>query len=260
MQFLGHTLEAERLFRRAIAISSSNDAEESVSPMLLVNYARVMRDLGHVKEAIEYAERAYAKAQRAGDQMVVNQSLFVRAALYRQAGNLTRSADMVSELEPRLRRSYPAGHLAFASLALEQALIAQGRGDLRTSLVLANHAVGIAEASIRAGGGDGADYIPTLLLRRSGIELQMQHTDDAGADAARALNILQQDAQPGTFSGKLGLAWLAVGRTRQAQGKREEARAAIQSAIEHLQNAVGSDHPETQTARQLAKELSVENK
>jgi len=36
-----------------------------------------------------------------------------------------------------------------------------------------------------------------------------------------------------------------------AQGKHDEARAAISSAIEHLTAALGADHPETRHARQL---------
>ncbi len=242
-QFLGRTLDAENLFRRAIAISTTNSAEESVSPMLLVNYSRVLRELGRLVEAAGYAERAHDKAQRAGDQMVVNQSLFVRASIYRQAGDLARSAEMVSELEPRLRRSLPAGHLAFASLGLEQAAIAQTRGDLESAFSQISRAVAMADASIEAGGGDGADYIPTLLLRRSAIELEMGRTDEAASDAARALQLVRRNASPGAFSSRVGLALLAVARARKAQGNRDEARAASHSAIEHLETTLGAAPP-----------------
>jgi len=254
-QFLGRTLDAENLFRRAIAISTTNSAEESVSPMLLVNYSRVLRELGRLVEAAGYAERAYDKAQRAGDQMVLNQSLFVRASIYRQAGDLARSAEMVSELEPRLRRSLPAGHLAFASLGMEQAAIAQSRGDLESAFAQVSRAVAMADASIQAGGGDGADYIPTLLLRRSTLELDMGRTDEAASDAARALQLVRRNASPGAFSSRVGLALLAVARARKAQGNRDEARAASHSAIEHLETTLGAAHPDVRAARQLAADL-----
>jgi len=42
------------------------------------------------------------------------------------------------------------------------------------------------------------------------------------------------------------------GRALQAQGKRDEARAAFRSASEHLQTTLGPDHPNTHIARQLA--------
>jgi hypothetical protein len=37
-----------------------------------------------------------------------------------------------------------------------------------------------------------------------------------------------------------------------AQGKTDEARAAARTAVEHLQSAVGPDHPDTRSAWQLA--------
>jgi hypothetical protein len=54
------------------------------------------------------------------------------------------------------------------------------------------------------------------------------------------------------FSSDVGYAYLARGRALQALGKPEEARAAFVSAIEHLRATLGPDHPDTQTARQLA--------
>jgi hypothetical protein len=63
---------------------------------------------------------------------------------------------------------------------------------------------------------------------------------------------LQANAQPGIFSSYLGRAYLALARALDAQGKRDEARAAGRSATEQLQNALGPDHPDTRSARQLA--------
>lgn len=84
------------------------------------------------------------------------------------------------------------------------------------------------------------------------IELDAQRSGQAETDAARARNLLQASTQPGTFSSNLGQAYLTLGRALQAQGRREEARAAFQSAAENLQNSVGRDHPDTRSARELA--------
>ncbi|HXP86430.1 MAG TPA: protein kinase [Bryobacteraceae bacterium] len=247
----GRVLEAERVFRRAIDISRADQTEQAVSPMLLVNYARTLRELGRLDEAADYGERAYAKAQQADHQVAVNQSLLERARIYRDKHELARATAMLAEVEPRLRRNLPPGHYAFAALASEQSLIALARGDLPMALQLANQAMTIAEASIKAG-GQGAGVLPILLVRRSSIELDLRRTDEAAADAARALSLLQVAAQPGTFSGNLGRAYLTLGRALQAQGKGDEARAAFHSAAEHLQNALGPDHPDTRSARLLA--------
>jgi serine/threonine-protein kinase len=248
---LGRPLEAEGIFRRAIEISRADQTDETVSPMLLLNHGRVLRDLGRLDEAAGSAERAYAKARRAGDQVVINQSLLERARIYRDQRDLARAEAMLAEVEPRLRRNLPAGHIAFASLASERALIAQAAGDLGAALRLASQAMDIAEASVKAG-RQGADFLPTLLLRRSDLKLQLRRPDEAAADATRGLSLLQTAAQPGTFSSTLGRAYLTLGRALQAQGKPEEARAALRSAVQHLQSALGPDHPDTRAARQLA--------
>ena len=75
--------------------------------MLLNNLARTLRDLHRFPEAADYVERAYAKARQAGDEVVINQSLFERARLYRERGDVARAASVISELEPRLRRMLP---------------------------------------------------------------------------------------------------------------------------------------------------------
>ncbi len=247
----GRPLEAEPIFRRAIAISRADSTDRGVSPMLLLNYGRTLRELGRFNEAADYTERAYRKAEQTSEQVVVNQSLLERARVYRDRNDLARAEAMLAEAEPRLRKALPPGHYAFAAIPSEQSLIDLARGDLSSALQHANQAIGIYEAAIRAGKA-GESGMPMLLLRRSMIELQLARADEATTDAARGLKLLQAAAQPGTFSSSLGRAYLTVGRALQAQGKREEARAAFASAAEQLQNALGPDHPDTRSARQLA--------
>ena len=246
----GRPLDAERALRRTLEISRDGAGENSVSPMTLANYASALYQLGQLDKAADYAERAYAKASNAGDTMAMNQVLLHRARIYRAKGDLTAAGQMLSEVEPRLR-SLPAGHIAFGVLASELSLNAQAADNLNKALELANHAVGIAETSASAGRGS-ADYQGNILVRRSGIELQLGRPDDALADASRALGMLQQGSVPGSFSSDLGRAYLALGRALQAQGKHDEAHAAFRSAAEHLQNALGPDHPDTHSAGQLA--------
>ena len=58
----GRPLEAEALFRRAIAISRADVSDQGISPMLLINYARNLNELGRSDEAAEYAERGYGES------------------------------------------------------------------------------------------------------------------------------------------------------------------------------------------------------
>ena len=69
---LGRPLEAERLYRRAMAISTADGGEETVSPKLLNNLARSLLELDRLAEAARYADQALEKAPRAGDEHVVD--------------------------------------------------------------------------------------------------------------------------------------------------------------------------------------------
>jgi serine/threonine protein kinase len=251
LQLYGRPLEAERLFRRAIEISRAGQSEEAVSPMLLNNYARSLRDLGRLDEAAIYAERAYAKAKQAGAQIVLQQSAAMRARIYRDQHDIARASAMFAEAETMYRRNLPPGHFGFALLASERSLLELERGNLESALRLANEASTMLEAAVKSGRG-GAEAVPWLLVRRSDVELRLSRPDEAAADASRALSLLQTAAQPGTFSSNLGHAYLSLGGALQAQDKRDEARTAFRSAAEHLQNTLGPDHPDTRSARQFA--------
>ncbi|MBZ5574111.1 MAG: protein kinase [Acidobacteriia bacterium] len=251
LYLLGRPLEAEKLIHRAIVIfSGSEDAPDAI-PAQLISHARAVRDLGRLDEAAKQAGRGYVRAQKNAQQVAVNQALLLRASIYRMRGDLTHAADMLAELEPRLRSNLPAGNIFFAALASEQALLAQARGNVSTALDLINRALAIAEVSVKAG-QQGTDLVPTLLTYRSDMERELGRTDEAVADATQALGQFQEAAQPGTFSSNLGRAYLALGRGLQAQGKPDQARVAFRSAAEHLQNAVGPDHLDTRSAQQLA--------
>jgi hypothetical protein len=63
--------------------------------------------------------------------------------------------------------------------------------------------------------------------------------------------MVQQSAQPGTFSSTIGRAYLALGRALQAQSKRNEARASFRAAAENFEHALGPDNSETREAKQL---------
>jgi serine/threonine protein kinase len=247
----GRPRESEKVLRRAIEVSRAGKTDDAVSPMLMVNYARALRELHQTDKAADYAQRGYAKAQQAGAQVVIGQSLLLRSVIYTDMGDSSRAAAMLDEVEPRLKHGLPAGHIAFASLASDRGLVALTRGDLRAALEHANEAIAIAESATKAG-RLGGDYLPIFLTRRSEVELQLGHPDLAEEDASQALNLLQVSAQLGAFSSVRGRACLALGRALQTQGRSEEARTAFHAAAENLQDALGPDHPDSQSAVQLA--------
>jgi len=247
----GRPLDAERVLRRTIELSQANQAETTVAANPLLNYARVLKELGKLDQAADYTERAYQSARAAGNKTMALNALFMRAALYRSQGQLERAVQLLTEVETGLLASLPAGHIAFPSLGMQRALIAQAQGEREKALDLANQAVAAVEASLKTG-REGEDYLRNFLLWRSPIQLESGHADEAVADARRVLKMFLDTTEPGTFTVNLGRAQFVLGRALQGQGKREEARSAFRSAAEHLQSALGPDHDETRAARQLA--------
>jgi len=245
---VGRPLEAEKLYRRAIEISKTQDTEDTVSPIVLSNYARSLRELNRLEEAATYADLALAVAQRSGTE--VNRVLLERAKIYMAQRNPERAASTLFDVEIRLRRALPAGHFALGVLESEKALNAMLLNDVPAALDLANQGVSIVEAAIK-GGAEGSYYLPRLLTRRSTIALAAGRLKDAEGDAIRAIALLSTDLEPGQSSSHLGYAFLALGRALQAEHELREARAAFLSAAENLETTVGKDHPDYQVAQHL---------
>jgi len=157
----------------------------------------------------------------------------------------------LDEVESRLRRALPEGHIAFAAVASQRSLVALDRGDASGALALVDSAVAILEASVKAG-GQGAERLPGELAKRADVEIELRRNEQAAADATRALELLRQIIEPGVLSSNVGRAHLALGRALMAQGRSGEARVALRASLEHLESALGPDHPDTRRARQLA--------
>jgi tetratricopeptide (TPR) repeat protein len=243
---MGQTRQAEDLFRRAIRISSEDRTDRNVSPMVLNNLARTLSALERNVEAARYADQAYERARAAGDEMVINQSQLMRADLYRKLGDYKRTAEILTELEARFRRTLPAGHSAFAALYWARAALAQDQGDLKTAMAAADKAVASVEANT-----DHRELLPLYLRHRAEIELALQRIDAAKSDAARAIQLSLDSAALGAHSSYLGLTYLALGRALAQASQTEDARRAFTSAVEQLRPTLGDDHPQTKLALRL---------
>jgi len=243
--------EAGSIYSRGIALSRGNRRVEEATASLLINYADSLVQVGHLKEAITYAEQASVKAKATNDVVTFGFSLMERAKIYRAQQDFGQATSMLDELEPLLRRSLPPDHYAFASIASERSLIAEGRGDLQTALKLATVAISLDEAAVKHG-GQGAFKLWSLYLERAGIEMSTGLSERAVSDATIALEMAKNMANPGTFSVSVGQCSLMLGRALEAEGKHDQARASAVTAAEHFRQTLGFDHPQTIAARQLA--------
>jgi tetratricopeptide (TPR) repeat protein len=237
---LGQPLQAERLYRQAIAIETVEGGAETVSPMLLNNLARDLIELHRFREAADYEERAEVKARRQGAEMAVSLCLNVRTIACRELGQLDCAAEALAEFESRWKKSFPPGEIGFAAIALQYALLSLARGDPRSALAKADECIALCEAT-----PEGRDRLMIYLTRRAEVHMQLQQLKEAEADAARALILAQKAAGPDTLTCRIGRAQLALGRALAGQGRRERARAAYASAVPHLQSSLGKEHAET---------------
>lgn len=247
LHLLGQPLEAEQRFRRAVEIASTDGSEAGVSPTLLTNLARTLLELGRVSEAVAMADRAAVTAERNGNVVVVNQGLLTRASAYRQAGNLDRATALLDELERRVTGVIPAGHQAFAGLAVGRSLVAFARGQMQEATAAIDRAVSMYDSP----DADRRDAMPRALVVRSTFALADGRVEPALADAERAVSVTREMVDPRVMTSHLGRAYLALGAAQHAAGRTDAARSALTSALQHLQPSLGSDHAETQQARRL---------
>lgn len=247
----GRPLDAEPLLRRAIDISRDNQGEDSVSPTTLSNYSLVLYEIDRLTEAADYADRAIAKGKSAGDRMATAQAMLHRANIFRLQREFAESSAILARLAAILHTTLPPGHIAFALLDSERALVADATGDRQTAMRLANAAENTAQAVATRNPGAG-DYAGLIVLQRAQIDLDAGRPDEALTDASSALPILQKAAIPGSFSASVGHAYLTMGRALEAEGRPQQAHAAFVAAAENLESALGRDHPDSRAARALA--------
>jgi len=241
---MGQPLRAEALLRKAIDISRADELGAGVSPMLLTNYARMLSELDRGDEAAHYVDRAYAEAQRAGNEFVADMALALQAVVRRNRGDLDGAERALDEVTPRLRKTLPPDHYFFAVALSERSLIAAARHDNAGAIDLANRAV----AALTAGNSGNPLTVPGVLVRRSKLELDMGRSAEAETDAARALELETSLLPPGQPSAMLGRAYLALARGQAANGRHDDAQRSFAAAAEQLRKTVGPNHADTRLA------------
>ncbi|HEY2468863.1 MAG TPA: serine/threonine-protein kinase [Terracidiphilus sp.] len=244
----GRQIEAEKIYRRAIGISRTDETQSTIPGTLLYNYASVLRELGRRNEALSYLASAATKAQEANDQILIDQVDLLRARMYTDNHEFGRATELMIQVEPRMRKKFPPNHFAFAALASDRSQLALAAGDIASSLRLADMALDLDEASIK-NIGECAAFVPILLIRRSEVELAAGSAKQAEADALHALQLLNAQSESGMHSSNIGRAYLVLAQSLKAESKWNESKNAFQSAFENLQDTLGPEHPQSRAAR-----------
>jgi tetratricopeptide (TPR) repeat protein len=247
---LGRTLEAERMFRRSVEISSST-SDDRVEPILWNNLARTLFDLARYDEGIALASRARAGALARGDAIVADQALLLLARMHLVRGDVERGAAMLAEVESHFTAMFPPTHPAFVAVAMDRIRVPEGRGNLAEALALADRLVARV-------GSDPRERVTLAATLRRRAEIQLKRRDFAAArrDAERAAALGVTLVPAGRRAGGIGFSHLLLGEALAAEGRADEARTALRTAIEHLEPTIGPNHPRTVRARKLLAAIS----
>jgi serine/threonine-protein kinase len=240
-------IQAEPLLRRAIEIASADGSEASVSPMLLTNMAWTLLDMGRVSDGIAAAERAAIAAGSAGAGAAIFRNQLLRARLYAEAGDIDRSAAVLDEFERRAPELVPPGHNAFAVLEELRGLIAAAKGEGDQARVCFDRALALLDP-MRT---DLRPFRWRIFSVRAMLALREGRSREAVADAERAFALAREIVAGTTPAYTLGRAQLLLGQALNAEGRTDEARAALTQAVHHLEGSVGAAHPGYRSARDL---------
>ena len=250
LSYDGRELDAQRTYRRALDISRNDETNSAVAPDLLLNYAGLLQELGQTTEAARDFVLASKKVRELNDNVLVDNTDLMQANMFIDAHAFAQATRQLDELEQRLRKRYAPEHYVFAELSSARARIALGRGDLPSAAHFATEALELGEASMRRI-GQCANLVTTLLVSRSSIDLKGGQREQAVSDARRAIKRLEEAEDPSILSSNVGRAYLALAQALEAEGKPDEAQLAARKAYANLQTTLGSDQPDTRSARQL---------
>jgi eukaryotic-like serine/threonine-protein kinase len=243
----GRPYEAEQAYRRSNEIRPS---KLWAYPMQA--YGEALRELGRLDEAADYAKRAYAKVLTEDKNYPVEVfCLTILVRVYRDQRDFTRAEATLSQLEKLAPSVMPPGDFFFPIITSERSLLSQAEGSLSAALASADLAVSSDEECIRSHHA-GKEFLPLYLYRRAAVEVAVGQPEKAIGDTQQAINLLRGNLGADALSAYIGRAYFQLGRALDAEGKKDEARAAFRTAAEHLEKTLGTHHAESRAARQLA--------
>jgi tetratricopeptide (TPR) repeat protein len=212
--------------------------------------ARIAAQLGDIPGAEAGYVRTIASARAAREVNIECKALAEQAALLVEAGEYAQAQRALPLADARLRSTYPPSHWLFGILRMQDALLAEHRGDAAAAKRSADAAISLLESN------SALTYqFPISLVQRAGIEQRAGLYKEAHSDAERAIAIYADTLGAELRSAGAGDAFMVAAQTSKALGNARAAREQFAQAVLHYQSSLGADHPKTQAANQLAKTL-----
>jgi tetratricopeptide (TPR) repeat protein len=238
----GDIKRALAVYEDAMRAAEARDKTSPAPAFLSSNLAKALELAGRYDEALRLYEDAARVARRTARTDALAFALLGQAAVYAELGNADRAEAAIDELRVALGGTIPSGPPAL-TVQMLTGRIALLRGRLDEARRTLSDVLPPLQ---RLGRANPSGVMTRLHLAE--IALRLQQSDEAATLAQSALEEAQALQGGIRHSSRTGMSYLSLAEARLAQGKTDDARQALGSALEHLQEALGPDHPATKRA------------
>jgi eukaryotic-like serine/threonine-protein kinase len=247
----GDIKRALAVYEDAMRAVEARDQGGQAPGYLTGNLAKSLELAGRYPEALKLYEDAAQVARSAGNQNMLAFPLLQQAGVYAELGNADRAEAQIEEARIALGGSIPSGPAALTVLQLTGRIAL-----LRGQLAAAKRTFGeVVAAHMRQGRANTAVVMARLYL--ADIALRSGQPDEAVSLAQQALEEAQALQGGIRHSNRTGMSYLSLAEARLAQGQTDSARQSLTSALEHLEEALGPNHPATRRARVLETRMAA---
>jgi tetratricopeptide (TPR) repeat protein len=238
---------------RGMAIIERRSPSGDASASWYANRAQTLRALGRYDEAMAGFERMQRLAKKDHNPSFEVYALAGQAIVAVKLNRLDDARQRMQSGSELVRQAKLADGGAPALWhRIAQAAVWQREGRLADAdQALADVQASYAQRQAQTG------VVAEVGIGRSEIALAQGQPDAARQQAEQALAVARKVQGDLPHSFLTGRAWLALARGQHASGALAAARDAVREAAEHLRATLGSSHPISQEAEQLARAWGV---
>ena len=239
----GDIKRALALYEQSARALRERDPDGALPAYLSGNLARALELMGRPEEALAIYRQAMAEAGRANRLDAKLFALLGSVSAYCELGDLERAAEALAQARGLMKGTVPPGSPPVLAADTLQGRLALLRGELDEAERLFAAMLAQYEARKVSGGS-----VVMLHVWRSEVALRQHRLEDAIGQAQRALEMARKLQAGIPWSSRTGLAQLALADALSQAGRTKDARAALDSALDHLRHALGEEHPTTRRA------------
>ena len=242
----GQWLPSAEVYEQGIAAARAVAGGAEIEPTVVMNYAKLLTDLGRAPEAIPLFDAALTSADHRGNAMAIGMANLMSAPAWCETGALTECGNRLERARAVLGAQLPPKNAFFGTLETEAAGLAWIQRDPGAAREHARRALEIFDTAKEW----NPNAIRSLTLLAE-AELQVGDRASAAAKAAEALSRSRQALHGFATSAWMGRAQLVQAEVYAASGETGAARTSVRAALDALNAAVGEQAPWTRQARSL---------